>query len=64
MFIYPPEAYNLTHSYFFKYVNQDALEDCQKENDEFPSCFYNYLMNRYYIPIAHIEKKTQMLQIL
>ena len=57
MYIYPPEAYNLTHSYFFKYVNQDAVEYCAKENNEFPSCFYNYLMNIYYIPIAYIEKK-------
>ena len=40
MFIYPPNAYNLTHSYSFFYFN-GANCDNSGENNKFPLCYYN-----------------------
>ena len=46
MFIYPPAAYNLTHSYFFNNINFGV--GCNNENNPFPLCYYNYMFNSFY----------------
>ena len=51
MFIYPPNAYNLTHSYSFFYFN-GANCDNSGENNKFPLCYYNYIQNEFYDKVS------------
>ena len=46
MFIYPPAAYNITHSFFFNQINRDV--NCNQENNPFPLCYYNYIYTIFY----------------
>ena len=50
MFIYPTNIYNLTHSYFFNNINLDA--NCNNDTNKFPICYYNYVYNKYYLPVS------------
>ncbi len=63
MFIYPPIAYNLTHSSFFDRLNVN--NKCNNTNNPFPLCYYNYMDDTFYSQISNIPpNKVNFITIL
>ena len=55
IYIYPPFYYESTPAYFYDKI-YPTMDVC--DTDYFPDCYYNYILNTNYLPLANLLQKN------